>query len=45
MAEKITPRATNYPQWYLDVVKEAGLAQNAADVKGCMVIKIGRAHV
>ena len=39
MAEKITARAVNYPQWYLDVVKEAGLAQNAADVKGCMVIR------
>src|SRR5436190_24097258 len=39
MAEKITPRAANYPQWYLDVVKEAGLAQNAADVRGGMVIK------
>src|SRR4051795_1766236 len=38
MAEKITPRATNYPQWYLDVVKEAGLASNS-DVRGCMVIK------
>ncbi len=39
MAEKITPRATDYPLWYLDVVKEAGLAQNAEGVKGCMVIK------
>ena len=38
MAEKITPRAQNYPQWYLDVVKEAGLADNSA-VRGCMVIK------
>jgi prolyl-tRNA synthetase len=38
MAEKITPRAVNYPQWYLDVVKEAGLADNS-DVRGCMVIK------
>jgi prolyl-tRNA synthetase len=38
MAEKITPRAQNYPQWYLDVVKEAGLASNS-DVRGCMVIK------
>ena len=38
MAEKITPRAQNYPQWYLDVVKEAGLAVNS-DVRGCMVIK------
>jgi prolyl-tRNA synthetase len=39
MAEVITKRAENYAQWYLDVVKEAGLAQNAAGVKGCMVIK------
>ena len=38
MAEKITPRAQDYAQWYLDVVKEAGLAENS-DVRGCMVIK------
>ena len=38
MAEKITPRAADYPQWYLDVVKQAGLADNS-DVRGCMVIK------
>src|SRR3954447_2255752 len=38
MAEKITPRATDYPQWYLDVIKQAGLAENS-DVRGCMVIK------
>jgi prolyl-tRNA synthetase len=38
MAEKITPRAKNYPQWYLDIVKQAGLADNS-DVRGCMVIK------
>ena len=38
MAEVITPRAKNYPQWYLDVVKQAGLADNS-DVRGCMVIK------
>jgi prolyl-tRNA synthetase len=38
MAEKITPRATDYSQWYLDVVKQAGLAENS-DVRGCMVIK------
>jgi prolyl-tRNA synthetase len=38
MAEVITPRAKNYAQWYLDVVKEAGLADNS-DVRGCMVIK------
>lgn len=38
MAEKITPRSQDYPQWYLDVVKQAGLADNS-DVRGCMVIK------
>jgi prolyl-tRNA synthetase len=38
MAEKITPRGTDYSQWYQDVVKEAGLAESS-DVRGCMVIK------
>src|SRR6187200_1488577 len=38
MADKITPRATDYSQWYLDIVKQAGLAENS-DVRGCMVIK------
>ena len=38
MADKITPRAKDYPQWYLDIVQEAGLADNS-DVRGCMVIK------
>src|SRR5438094_2701705 len=38
MAEKITRRADDYAQWYLDVVKNAGLAENS-DVRGCMVIK------
>src|SRR5215203_5346680 len=38
MAEKITPRAVDYSQWYLDVVHRAGLAENS-DVRGCMVIK------
>src|SRR3954463_8979529 len=38
MAEKITPRAADYSQWYLDIVKQAGLAENS-DVRGCMVIK------
>jgi prolyl-tRNA synthetase len=38
MADAITPRAKNYPQWYLDVVRQAGLADNS-DVRGCMVIK------
>lgn len=38
MAEKITPRFDDYAQWYLDVVRQAGLAENS-DVRGCMVIK------
>jgi prolyl-tRNA synthetase len=38
MADVITPRAKNYSDWYLDIVKQAGLADNS-DVRGCMVIK------
>ncbi len=38
MAEKVTKRADDYAQWYLDVIKVAGLAENS-DVRGCMVIK------
>lgn len=38
MAEKITPRAEDYSKWYLDIVKEAQLADHS-DVRGCMVIK------
>ena len=38
MAEKITTRADDYSQWYLDIVQRAGLAENS-DVPGCMVIK------
>src|SRR6195256_5711088 len=34
----ITTRAADYSQWYLDIVKGAGLAENS-DVRGCMVIK------
>jgi prolyl-tRNA synthetase len=37
-AEKITPRAKDYSQWYLDIVHRAALAENS-DVRGCMVIK------
>jgi prolyl-tRNA synthetase len=37
-AEKITCRADDYSQWYLDIVNRAGLAENS-DVRGCMVIK------
>ncbi len=35
---KITSREKDYSQWYVDLVKEAGLAENSA-VRGCMVIK------
>jgi prolyl-tRNA synthetase len=38
MAEKITPRATDYSQWYIDIVINAKLA-DYAPVKGCMVIR------
>lgn len=38
MGGKITPRSENYSQWYLDIVQNAGLAENSA-VRGCMVIK------
>ncbi len=38
MADKLTKRAEDYSQWYLDIVQRAGLAENA-DVRGCMVIK------
>ncbi|MBN1968043.1 MAG: proline--tRNA ligase [Candidatus Delongbacteria bacterium] len=31
-------RAEDYPRWYLEVIKEAELAENS-DVRGCMVIK------
>jgi prolyl-tRNA synthetase len=34
----VTPRATDYAQWYLDVIKRADLAEHSA-VRGCMVIK------
>ncbi len=38
MAEQITPRNKDYSQWYLDVIKQAQLAENS-DVRGCMVIR------
>ncbi|MCS6800767.1 MAG: proline--tRNA ligase [Chloroflexota bacterium] len=38
MAEKITPRSADYSRWYLDVIREAELAENAP-VRGCMVIR------
>ena len=38
MAKEITPREKDYSQWYLDIVRKAGLASNSK-VRGCMVIK------
>lgn len=35
---KITPRAEDYSQWYLDVIAAADLA-DYSPVKGCMIIK------
>lgn len=35
----ITPRATDYNQWYLDIVREADLAESAEVVRGCIVVK------
>ncbi len=34
----ITPRATDYNEWYLDVISAADLAEHSP-VKGCMIIK------
>ncbi|TVQ67156.1 MAG: proline--tRNA ligase [Balneolaceae bacterium] len=38
MAKRITNRADDYSQWYLDVIKEAKLADHSP-VRGCMVIR------
>jgi prolyl-tRNA synthetase len=38
MAEKLTPRATDYSKWYNELVINADLAEHSA-VRGCMVIK------
>jgi prolyl-tRNA synthetase len=35
----ITPRASDYSQWYQDVIAQAQLAEPAGVVKGCMVIR------
>ncbi len=32
-------REENFPEWYQQVVRAADLAENAQDVRGCMVIK------
>ncbi|MDR0993143.1 MAG: proline--tRNA ligase [Verrucomicrobiota bacterium] len=37
-SDGITPRAVDYGQWYLDLVKRADLAEHSP-VRGCMVIK------
>jgi len=38
MAKNITPQNKDYSQWYLDIVREARLAQHSP-VRGCMVIR------
>ena len=38
MSKEITSREVDYSQWYLDIVKKAGLAENSP-VRGCMIIK------
>lgn len=38
MAQKITKREQDYSRWYLDVIREAKLADNSP-VRGCMVIR------
>jgi prolyl-tRNA synthetase len=37
--EGITPRAQDYAQWYLDIVRDADLADYAEVVRGCIVFK------
>lgn len=37
--EGITPRATDYSQWYLDIVRNADMADYAEVVRGCIVFK------
>jgi prolyl-tRNA synthetase len=37
--DAITPRATDYSQWYLDIVQNADLADYAEVVRGCIVFK------
>lgn len=38
MADAITPRDTDYSQWYLDVIRHAKLAEHSP-VRGCMIIR------
>ncbi len=35
---RLASQSENFPQWYLDVIEQAGLAENS-DVKGCIVFK------
>ncbi len=35
---RLASQATDFPQWYLDVIKEADLAEHA-EVKGCIIFK------
>ncbi len=35
---RIANQSADFPQWYLDVIAEAGLAEHA-DVKGCIIFK------
>lgn len=37
--EVITTRAQDYNQWYLDIVREADMAEAAEVVRGCIVVK------
>lgn len=37
--ETITTRANDYNQWYLDIVREADMAEVAEVVRGCIVVK------
>ena len=37
--EGIIARAKDYAQWYLDIVREADLADYAEVVRGCIVFK------
>ncbi|MGE3953965.1 MAG: proline--tRNA ligase [Parachlamydiales bacterium] len=38
MAQKITPRSTDYSRWYTDIIQHAQLADHSP-VRGCMVIR------
>ena len=37
--DRITPRSEDFSRWYHDVIRQAGLAESAEVVRGCMVIK------